>query len=260
VIKALKKQELKLEFQPQVDSTDNSVVGLEALLRWYSPSLGIIDPFAIFSVLESSESEILVDNWVIQSVCEQYKTWQKERAVTVPIAINLSAYHLAHDCLHRTIISTLEQYDLKPNCIEIEITEITPIHDKRKVIHALEELREIGIKIAIDDFGSEYCTLSYIKDLPIDIVKIDKSFIDDIGCNVKSEAIIESTVALLLGFGMLPIAEGVESKRQVDFLSAIGCTTIQGFYYYKPMKAFEIGHILALQSSSKEEIESSSLV
>ena len=234
VLKALKKQEFKLEFQPQINSADNSVVGLEALLRWYSPALGIIDPLAIFSVLESSESEILVGNWVIRSVCEQYKTWQKERAVTIPIAINLSAYHLEHDSIHHTIISALEQYNLKPNYIVIEITETTPIHDKRKVVHAIEELRKIGIKVAIDDFGSEYCTLSYIKDLPIDIVKIDKSFIDDIGYNVKSEAIIKSTVTLLLGFGMLPIAEGVESKSQVDFLSAIGCTTIQGFYYYKP--------------------------
>lgn len=244
VLKALERGELELFYQPQVNIRSNSIVGLEALLRWPHPRLGNITPHAFLSVIERTDSMIRIGNWTIESVCSQNKVWQGGGLTKIPVAINVSAYQLENGNILPFVTAALQSTGLAPEFLEIEITENIAIRNIREVAKTLEALKRTGVKIAIDDFGTQYASFGYIKDLPVDIVKIDKCFIDEIGCNPKAEAILLSMVSLMDKLQIQIIAEGVETKQQMSFLGDIGCNLIQGFYYYRPMPANAVAELL----------------
>jgi len=245
VLKALERGELELFYQPQVHVRSNSIVGLEALLRWKHPRRGNIAPHAFLSVVERTDSMIRLGNWIIECVCTQNKAWQNGGFPEIPVAVNVSAHQLENGNILPFVISALKSTGLPPEFLELEITESIAIRNVKEVAKTLEALKQTGIRIAIDDFGTQYASFGYIKDLPIDILKIDKCFIDEIGSNHKAEAILLSIVSLADKLHIQLVAEGVETKKQMVFLSDIGCNVIQGFYYYRPMPASEITKLLS---------------
>ncbi len=244
VNKALERGELEIYYQPQVDTQFDCFFGFEALLRWTHPKIGSINPRIFLSVVERTDSIIRIGDWIMRSACWQNKKWQDELNIKTPVSVNVSPYQLENSDILHSVISALETTGLQPEFLEIEITENVAIRNIKAVAEKLDALKNVGVKIAIDDFGAEYASFGYIKDLPVDIVKIDKSFIDEIGCNPKAEAILVTMVSLAKNLGIQLIAEGVETEKQLSFLTSIGCNVIQGFYCYKPMPADAVYKLL----------------
>ena len=238
--RALERGELELYYQPQVQTESGTIQGLEALLRWHHPELGFIEPKQFLPAAEESGMILQIGSWVIQKVCEQNKSWIDRDLCRIPVAVNLSVLQLEAMDLVREIGNILRETGLPASFLQVEITENISIRAMEAVISELELLRDLGVSIAIDDFGTAYSSLSYIKRMPIHAIKIDKSFIDGIGKNFKDEEIIKNIISLTKSLSLHVIAEGVETKQQLDFLTKEGCCTIQGYYYYKPMTQGEL--------------------
>ena len=237
---ALERNELELYYQPQVDSISGKIIGLEALIRWNNPELGIVNPGKFIYIAEKTGLILHIGEWVINSVCKQYRIWQNAGIYTVPIAINLSVTQFQNTNIVELITRILKETGMNSSDLELEITESIIMKETEYIIEVLEQLKQLGVKIAIDDFGTEYSSLNYIKQLPVDKIKIDMSFIKGINKNVKDEAIIKVIIALAKNLGLKVIAEGVETKEQLDFLCDQLCDEIQGYFYYKPMTAPQI--------------------
>lgn len=241
---ALNRGEFIVYYQPQVDTRTKRFFGFEALLRWMHPKIGSINPRIVLSVVDRTDVVVRIGDWIIKSACWQNRIWQDEFNLNIPVSVNVSPYQLENSDILHSVVSVLEATGLQPQYLEIEITETVAIRNMKAVAKTLEALKNVGVKIAIDDFGIEYASLGYIKDLPIDIVKIDKCFIDEIGCNPKAEAILETMVSLANNLGIQLVAEGVETEKQLSFLTSVGCDLIQGFYFYRPMPADAVSKIL----------------
>jgi len=241
---ALSRDEFAVHYQPQIDTRYNRFSGFEALLRWVHPKIGNINPHLVLSVVDRTDAMIRIGDWIMQSACCQNRIWHDEFNLSIPVSVNVSPYQLENSNILHSVVSALKATGLQPQFLEIEITETAAIRNIKAVAETLVALKNVGVKIAIDDFGIEYASLGYIKDLPIDIVKIDKCFIDEIGCNPKAEAILVTMVSLANNLGIQLIAEGVETKEQLSFLTSIGCDVIQGFYFYRPMPADAVSKIL----------------
>jgi EAL domain-containing protein (putative c-di-GMP-specific phosphodiesterase class I) len=246
IIGALERGEFELLYQPQINTRFGTLAGIEALLRWRHPEKGFIGPLSFLPMIEKTDQMIRVGEWVLQAVCKQGKIWQDMGYLDVPIAINVSAHHIENGKIVETVRRALCDSGLTPGYLELEITEGVAIQDFVAVADILQRLRDLGVEIVIDDFGIEYASLKYIKSLPVDIVKIDKCFIDGIGWNHKAEVIIRNILSLLRSLDIEVIAEGVETVDQLRFLSDEGCWIVQGYYFYAPMPTSDIEKILRL--------------
>lgn len=242
--RALELNELELYYQPQVNIISGKIIGLEALIRWNNVKFGLVSPIDFIYIAEKTGLILQIGRWVMKSACRQNKAWQDAGILKVPIAVNLSVNQFQNTKIVSGITSILKETNLNANYLELEITESIIMKEPKYIIESLKQLKQLGVKVAIDDFGTEYSSLSYIKQLPVDKIKIDMSFVQGININHKDEAIINVIIVLAKNLGLKVIAEGVETKEQLKFLRDQMCDEIQGYYYYKPMPANQIEELM----------------
>ncbi len=241
---ALQKEEFIVYYQPQIDLLNKEIAGFEALLRWNHPEFGMIPPSVFIPLAEKNGLINKIGDWVLREACTQNRTWQDIELGEFCIAVNLSAVQLINPRISQNIEDVLKETGLNPQYLEIEITESIAIKERRFVVDVLNKLKKIGVSIAIDDFGTEYSSLSRLKYLPIDRIKIDMSFIHGIENDKKDQLITSVIINLAKKLEMNVLAEGVENLAQLEFLNSKMCDYVQGYYYYKPMPAEEIEKIL----------------
>jgi diguanylate cyclase (GGDEF)-like protein/PAS domain S-box-containing protein len=242
---AIERNEFELYYQPQVDARTNVICGVEALLRWHHPELGMVSPSIFIPIAENSGLIMAIGDWVLREACKQNKIWQDKGLLRIPVAVNVSIKQFSNSVITKSVREILKETGLSPDSLELEITEGIVMGDTETLIATLLELKEIGVQLAVDDFGTEYASLSYLKHLPIDRIKIAMTFIRGININIKDEIITQAIILLAQNLGMAVIAEGVEKREQLDFLQNSGCDMIQGFYYYKPMPKEELEKLLS---------------
>ena len=243
---ALHRKELKLFYQPQYDVTEEKIIGFEALIRWQHPELGLLTPAHFLSVAEESGLIIPIDRWGMREGCLQIKQWRKDGLVNGRLSLNLAMQQLDQADLVDFLKETLAETDCAGDWITFEVTEGQIMKNPEHSISLLNEISALGIEIAVDDFGTGYSSLSYLKKLPVDTLKIDRSFIRDVPGDDDDSAIVRSVIALAASLKLNVVAEGVETKDQLDFLYGEGCSTIQGYYYSPPKAASEIEKLLKI--------------
>lgn len=242
---ALERDELVVHYQPQISLETGRIVAVEALLRWQHPELGLIQPKVIIPLAEQTGLINPIGEWVLRTACSQNKAWQEMGLPHVRIAVNISATQFRNPLLISQIKKLLKDTGLKPRYLELELTENIAINKASYIIGLLNGLKKLGIFISIDDFGTEYSSLSRLKLLSINQLKIDKQFIDGIVENEKDQAIVNTIILLAKNLGLSVIAEGAETEEQVNYLKENRCDTVQGFYYYQPMPAAEMTAVLS---------------
>jgi len=242
---AINNEEFVIHYQPQIDGYNNTLVGVEALVRWKHPTMGILLPEDFIPLAEETGMIIEIDQWVIKNAMNQVSIWYKEGLIPGVLALNISIPHLENDHFLQKVKEDIKKYNFKPEWLELEVTERQMINEPEGVIEKLDQINDLGINISIDDFGTGYSSLSLLKRLPIHRLKIDRSFVKDIPQDAESVAIIKAIIALAKSLNLDLIAEGVETSVQKDFLINNGCVTIQGYYYTPPVPAEEMKILLS---------------
>lgn len=250
---ALVRDEFKVYYQPQMDIENEKINGVEALIRWFHPDKGMISPGVFISLAEQNGLITTIGEWVLRTACFQNKKWQDMGLGRLRMAVNLSGIQLLDPKISERVDNILEETGLEAKYLELEITEGTAIKKSTHIEEALSRFKELGVAIAIDDFGTEYSSLSRLKMLPIDRIKIDMQFTQGIESNKKDRAITTIIINLAKSLGLDVLAEGVETIGQGDFLKQKLCDEVQGFYYHKPMPAEEIEKLLRVQQTNREE-------
>ncbi len=244
--KAIQDGQLRLYYQLLIDAKTLDVSGIEALLRWEHPLRGLLLPRSFMDVMESSEFILQVGEWTLREASAQVVAWRKRFHVPLRLNVNVSARQLAHtERLASKIAATLETFGLEPGALELEITETAIVQDLEHVITVLAEIRDLGVGIAIDDFGTGYNSLSYLKHFPVTALKIDRSFVAELGNDAFDEAISFAVAALGKALNIRVVAEGVETREQVSSLVDLGCDELQGYYFAPPLSAAETEKRLA---------------
>ena len=231
--KALDKEQFEVFFQPQVDVSSGEVVGMEALVRWHHPEKGLIYPDEFITLAEETGLIIDLGNWVLDTACAELSKWYELGFDNIKLGANFSPYQVEHVDFVPNVLMTLRKHGLPGECLEIEITESTIMKDLEIVVKKLRELSYYGIKIAIDDFGTGYSSLSYLQKFPINTLKIDRCFVNEIMRGDSNRCIVDAIIYMGKGLGLNLIAEGVETKSQLEYLKDLGCTQVQGFIYGK---------------------------
>ncbi len=247
---AIKNNEFEIVYQPQVKLTDSRMVGVEALLRWSNPQLGIVTPAEFIPMAEELGLIDEIGVWVVERVSEQCRAWKDKRYAPCRISVNISASQLVSINLVEHLKDMLETYQIDSHDIEIEITEDVFLDKSDRNIAQLIELKNLDMRIAIDDFGTGYSSLSYLQNFPCDVLKLDGSFVKKIGQNKNTENLVTATIILAHSLGLEMIAECVETKAQLDFLKNAGCDIVQGYYYSKPLSVAEIGVLMEKHSTN----------
>jgi len=243
--RALESDELYLVYQPQFRIGSGELTGLEVLLRWRSERWGEVAPGRFIPVAETSGFMEALGRWVLETACRQYRAWRRQGLAVPRLAVNLSACELRQPELAARVHDLLVEYGVPPSGLEFEITESMILGDEESAHHNLRRLHELGVGLAIDDFGTGHSTLANLKRFPLDCLKIDASFVRDVGRDRNDEAIIRASIALARSFGMRTVAEGVEEEVQYRFLRQCGCDEVQGFLCGLPVAAEEITRRLA---------------
>ena len=246
---ALARGEFDVHYQAKRDLRTNAISGVEALLRWNNPKLGSVPPVQFIHVAEDTGLIIPIGKWVLRTACEQNMKWQQGGLPPICISVNLSARQFADDRLIDDISAILAETGMAPSLLELEITEGMVIHNPTRILHTLQAIKNLGVRIAIDDFGTGYLHLSRLQDLPIDTLKVDRSFIRDLGSKPEGRAITEAIISMSRSFHMDVIAEGVETEEQETFLRQNGCDHVQGFYVSKPVPQEQFASFLLTQNA-----------
>jgi EAL domain-containing protein (putative c-di-GMP-specific phosphodiesterase class I)/GGDEF domain-containing protein len=232
---AIGRKQLDMVFQPVVDLSMGRLVGAEALLRWRHPEAGMISPSRFIPILEDADLIDEIGRWTLNAACREMRRWQQRGLTGLRVAVNLSATQLRDPSLKQMIQRTLERHRLRPQMLELELTETAATEDAERTFALFGELRALGISLAIDDFGSGYSSLSYLKNLPFDKLKIDREFVVDIHERGDSQAICRALIELTRGLDLQIVAEGVEKQEEVEMLQSLGCATFQGFFFSEPL-------------------------
>jgi len=232
---ALDRQEFRLHYQPKIDLITGRLRGMEALLRWQHPEIGLIAPLEFISLLEETGLIVKVGAWVLQTACVQTKAWQVAGFPDLRVAVNLSARQFTQHNLSETVVKALRASGLQPRCLELELTESILIEHSETTLASLRELSGMGIQLAIDDFGTGYSSLSYLTRFPIDTLKIDRSFVHDIATDPDDAAIVQAVIVMAHSLGLTVVAEGVETKDQFNYLRRNRCDEIQGNFFSRPL-------------------------
>lgn len=243
--KALHAHELTLYYQPQINAKNGNIIGYEALIRWQSAD-GFVPPSIFIPISEESGLIQEIGQFVLYEGCKKALEWNQKGILHGHIAINVSAHQLIHPNFLSILDDAIYTTGCNPSFIELEITESSILENPEKIAALLGIVKNRGFKISIDDFGTGYSSLSYLKNLPIDKLKIDISFIRNITLEPKNQTIVKTIIALAKGLGMKVLAEGVETKEEMEFLRDHGIDTIQGFYFYQPMPSDEIEKLGAI--------------
>lgn len=241
---ALEKNEFILYYQPLIDLTTNKIFGVEALLRWQHPKLGIIPPLEFIPLAEEIGLIIPISEWVLRAACIQQVKWHKLGFPTLQIAINVSAQQLKHRNFVEIIKKIIDETKVNPKNIEFELTESILIHNRESINTKLKSLKEMGVNLVIDDFGTGYSSLSYLKLFPIDKIKIDQSFVHYISSDPEDTAIIAAIMSVAKTLKLRVLAEGVENAEQLNFLRNIQCKEAQGYYFSRPLTTENVTEIL----------------
>jgi len=246
LMRAIAGQELELQYQPQVDISSGKIVGMEALVRWNHPTRGLLAPAAFISLAEKSGAIIALGHWVLDQACRQMSLWRKSGLNLPVIAINLSLFQLKRGReLVRDVIETIERWGLAPSDLEFDVTEATLAQLTWTQNEVLPQLRELGVKIAIDDFGSEYSSFDYVRAYRVNHLKIAQSFINRSTTDPESAATIRAIVNFAHDIGIVVIAQGVETEQQRELLTSTDpMTQAQGFHFSKPVGAERAGELL----------------
>lgn len=252
--KALESGQFVLHYQPKLDVRDKTVIGMEALIRWIHPTMGIIPPVQFIPVAETAGLILAIDEWVLKQACIQAKEWQNQGLPPLRVSVNLSMLQFQQDNLLQTIKDILTETALDPQYLELEITESMMMEDPEMTLLTIQRIKQIGIHISVDDFGTGYSSLNYLKKLPIDTVKIDKSFINDITVDNGDKAIVGAIISLAHSLDMIVIAEGVETLEQFDYLAENQCDQIQGYFLGCPMTPNDFAEFIGRQFLSSPTI------
>jgi len=244
---AIERGEFLLHYQPKVDFTTGMISGAEALIRWQPPGEELIPPLKFIQIAEETGLIEKIGEWVLITACQKAKELKEKMGRAIPIAVNVSPRQFRQPNLARMIKNVLEVTSLDPDCLELEITESTLIDDSTKFIETLHTLKKIGVKLAIDDFGTGYSSLAYLKDFPIDRLKIDKAFVSNLENDPANTAILKAIIVLGQSLGLKVIAEGVETAYEHEYLQSIGCDELQGYYFSKPLPADQFEALLRSQ-------------
>jgi len=229
--------QLSLAYQPIVDLADMRLVGTEALLRWNHPSRGAISPSDFIPIAEESGLILPIGRWVLQEACRQAREWQNKHGSSVSVSVNVSAHQVAADGLAELVTETLRETGLGPGGLTLEITESVLLGDVERVIARLADLKALGVRIAIDDFGIGYSSLSYLRFLPVDVLKIDRSFVNAVDSGAAERAVVRSIVSLSQVLGLRTVAEGIETTGQLEAVRQIGAHMGQGYLFARPLSA-----------------------
>ncbi|WP_078409085.1 bifunctional diguanylate cyclase/phosphodiesterase [Priestia abyssalis] len=233
--KAIANGEFELHYQPKIVLATGDITGMEALIRWHHPELGMVSPGEFIPIAEETELIIPLSEWTLGEACRQNKEWQDKGYPKVRVAVNISSIEFSQRSFVKTVVRILQKTGLEPQYLELEITESVAIKNIDDVIEKLEALKKIGVAISIDDFGSGYSSLSYLKKLPIDTLKIDRSFILDLSQDQRETSIVRAIIAIAQSLNLSVVAEGVELSEQVKILEDENCHEVQGYYFSKPL-------------------------
>ncbi len=256
--KALDNDEFNLVYQPQVNLRTGEIVGVEALLRWEHPEHGPVSPSEFIPFAEESGLIIDIGNWVLKTACAELSRWRNAGLPEIRMSVNISSRQLAEDDIVSYIIRTLKDYNVPGHCLELEITEHAIMSDMDSVIRKLKELSAHKITVAIDDFGTGYSSLSYLHKLPIQTLKIDRTFLKESRINKGDNTIINTIVAMAKGLSLNVVAEGVETQAQLEYLRSIDCSEAQGFLFGKPLPPDVIAQLLIQEPYATPESRDSS--
>ena len=232
--RALELGQLSLHYQPQIDIRTNRISGCEALMRWQHPELGSVSPAEFIPVAEESGLIIAMGNWALQTACSQAKAWL-DAGMPIRVAVNLSARQVAHGDILKVVSKVLDVSALPPEYLELEITESVAMHEVEALIGTMTALKAMGVALAMDDFGTGYSSLSYLKRFPLDVLKIDQSFVRNLTTDPGDASITRAVTAMAHSFGLSVIAEGVETEEHLEFLTGLGCEVAQGYLFSKPL-------------------------
>ncbi|HZS46320.1 MAG TPA: EAL domain-containing protein [Blastocatellia bacterium] len=241
---ALTRNEFTVFFQPQLDLISGQVVGSEALCRWIHPEMGMVSPGEFIPIAEASGLIVPIGEFVLRMACKQTKVWEESGLASLRIAVNISAHQFQKPNLVQTVAEILGETGLDPKKLELELTESAVMKNPETAIATLRELKAMGLQISIDDFGTGYSSLSYLKRFPLDILKIDQSFMRDATKDPNDAAIVKAIITLAHSLNLLVIAEGVETEEQLHFLRQLGCDEMQGFLFSRPLPADDMKKLL----------------
>ncbi|WP_136523918.1 EAL domain-containing protein [Geomonas ferrireducens] len=244
---ALERHELVVYYQPKASLSSGAVVGMEALLRWHSPELGVVPPDTFIPLAEETGLILPIGAWVLKTACAQIRAWRDTGIASPPVAVNLSPRQFRQHDIAAAVAQVLVETGLEPHLLELEITEGMVMQDATRVAAVLGELKQMGLTLAMDDFGTGYSSLGYLKRFPFDKLKIDKSFVRDITRDPDSAAIAKAVIAMAHSLHLKVIAEGVETQGQLNYLKSQGCDEIQGYFLSKPVPAGEFERLLTEQ-------------
>jgi EAL domain-containing protein (putative c-di-GMP-specific phosphodiesterase class I) len=248
---ALANDQIDVFFQPMVDATYGAAVDAEALVRWKHPRRGMISPAEFIPLAEETGLVLPLGRLVLREACRQCKLWETEHGVEIGVSVNLSPRQFQDGDLVDEVRQALESADLPADRLCLEITETLAMRETEWTIHTLQRLKDIGVRVAIDDFGTGHSSLNYLKRFPIDVVKIDGAFVNDITTSLVDSAIITAVVTLAKTLGITTVAECVEDAEQLGELRELGCTLIQGYLFARPMPAAELSEWLAAEARTR---------
>jgi predicted signal transduction protein with EAL and GGDEF domain len=243
--RALEEERLEVHYQPQIDVASRRIVGAEALLRWNDPVRGPISPATFIPIAEDGGLILQIGEWVLRRACRQAAEWQRAGLPPIPVAVNVSGVQFRRQDVCELVKRVLEESGLDASLLRIEITETSLMSVRERAAQVLEQLRDIGVGVALDDFGTGYSSLSYLKSFPLDMLKIDRSFIAEMLTDVTTASITEAIVTMTRIIGLRVLAEGVENQAQFDFLKKLGCDMVQGFHFSAALPAAEFSKLLA---------------
>ena len=237
--RALRAREFQVYLQPKYSTKEEVLSGAEALVRWIHPTEGFVPPYRFIPIFENNGFIIQLDDYMLTEVARQQAKWIAEGEKVVPISVNVSRVHFVKEDLAEHICELVDQFKVPHDVIELELTESAFFDDKEVLLNTIKKLKEYGFKISMDDFGAGYSSLNSLKELPLDVVKLDAEFFRDKGESGRGKLIVEDTISLAKKLNMRIVAEGIETREQVDFLADLNCDLILGYYFAKPMPISE---------------------
>jgi diguanylate cyclase (GGDEF)-like protein/PAS domain S-box-containing protein len=243
--RALERNELVLFYQPKIRTSNGNIVGLEALIRWKHPELGLVPPNQFIPLAEETGLIVPIGDWVLRQACLQNQAWQRQGLPPVHVAVNIASPHFRQGGLMLSVLAALKESGLDPAYLELEVTESMLMQSVDTTLKTLFQLKDTGVRLAIDDFGTGYSSLSYLKRFPLDTLKIDRSFIKDLPRDAEDAAIAKAIIAMAHSLKLAVVAEGVETPEHLAFLQQHGCDLVQGFLFSRPVVGDDIPRLLA---------------
>ena len=244
LIRAVKDNQFVLYYQPQFNLDTSKFEGMEALIRWSHPRRGLMMPQDFLHLAEETGLIVRIGEWVLKTACEQNKKWQNMGFPALRIAVNVAGKQFQQHNFVSVVMDILKQCNLDPKYLELEVTENFIVQNDETIVNNIKELKQAGVSIALDDFGTGYSSISHLKKIPVDRIKIDKSYIQNINDNNDDAAIVKAIIVLAKALNLQVLAEGVETLKQLQMLMFNECKEVQGFYFSKPLPAAEVEKLL----------------